>query len=79
MMGYINDGWHLSGDKTPESERREDPQDSNVKFVQTRRSYSPSGFTNFRLLGIRALHNIAEDEELFVDNGTKYDFNNSNL
>lgn len=66
VMRYVNNGRYSPGYRTAESKTTDNPRKKNVEILETRSPDSPSDFTNFRIIRIRALRDIAEKEEILL-------------
>lgn len=73
-MHFVKDGRYLSGDEAPEAEKLGKERKNNVEFYQTESPSSATSFRSYKILAVRALRNVRYGEELFVDYGNNYDF-----
>lgn len=66
-MQYVNDGWCLSGDKTPELEQLRQVQKNTAELYQTQSSDIALDLTTFHIPVTCRKRNIDYGEELYVE------------
>ena len=76
-MRYINDARYLEGDEdynAPKKRTLQNPREPNVEYCLNRRFKRNKHFLSHEAIGVYAIKDIVENEELYLCYGDKYRF-----
>lgn len=73
-MRFINSSHYIPEDNSTEIQRRTQPRENNVSFLQMSSHDSASETKNYWITAVNALRNIDIVEELYINNGSEHSF-----